>query len=147
METTDWVISISAGFISLLIGMVAYFAQKWIASVDETISESSKELRELNKQVVALKANQASQAASFRATVQTEIATVRFPTTKLDGIEAELQTVKTVVQGKLLPHAEAQAANLGRVILIETALREQDKKLVGMFSVLEILVQKMKGPK
>jgi hypothetical protein len=147
VETTDWVISISAGFISLLIGMVAYFAQKWIASVDETISESSKELRDLNKQVVALKAGQAAQAANFRATVQAEIATVRFPTAKLDGIETELQTVKTVVQGKLLPHAEAQAANLGRVILIETALREQDKKLVGMFSVLEVLVQKMKGPK
>lgn len=148
MTITDWIISTSAGVIAILIGLVTYFAQKWFDSIEKTIEKHSSHIETLSQQVISLEQKQAAQAENISKTIQSQFSAIKFPSIKVDRIEEEVSLIKQVVQEKLLPHAEKQAESIGRVIVLEDSVREQNAKLITMFNALKLLVsQKQKDQK
>jgi uncharacterized protein YoxC len=148
MNFNDWIVSISASTIAIILGVATYFAQKWIQSVDETLKEHSSDFKSLTKQVSSLESKQSSQAENISKTIHTQLAALKFPFGKIDKIDEEVTLIKSVMQEKLLPHAEKQADNLGRVLVLEDNVREQNTKLITMFNALKLLIsQKQKDQK
>lgn len=142
MSLTDWIISISAGAIGIIISVAAYFAQKWIQSVDETLKEHSSDFKALTKQVGSLEQKQATQAENISKTIHTQLAAIKFPHSKLEEVREEVGLVKHVVQDKILPKIEKQDEYFGKVILINNRLEQQETNLVKLFRVIESLVKK-----
>jgi uncharacterized protein YoxC len=148
LSLTDWIISISAGAIGIIISVAAYFAQKWIQSVDETLKEHSSDFKALTKQVSSLEQKQAAQTENISKAVHTQLAAIKFPHSKLDEVREEVVLVKQVVQEKMLPRLDSLQDNFGRVIVLEESVREQNTKLITMFNALKLLVsQKQKDQK
>ena len=148
MQLNDWIISVSAGVIAIILGVATYFAQKWIQSVDETLKEHSGDFKSLTKQISSLESKQSSQAENISKTIHTQLAAVKLPFGKIDKIDEEVSLIKSVMQERLLPHAEKQAESLGRVLVLEDNVREQNQKLITMFNALKLLVsQKPKDQK
>lgn len=148
MQLNEWIISISASVIAIILGVATYFAQKWIQSVDETLKEHSGDFKSLTKQISSLESKQSSQAENISKTIHAQLSAVKLPFSKIDKIDEEVSLIKSVVQEKLLPHAAAQAENLGRVLVLEENVREQNQKLITMFNAMKLLVsQKPKDQK
>jgi uncharacterized protein YoxC len=148
LSLTDWIISISAGAIGIIISVAAYFAQKWIQSVDETLKEHSSDFKALTKQVSSLEQKQATQTENISKAIHTQLAAIKFPHGKLDEVREEVVLVKQVVQEKMLPRLDSLQDNFGRVIVLEESVREQNTKLITMFNALKLLVsQKQKDQK
>lgn len=146
MSLTDWIISSLGAVIAILIAIVAYFAQKWIQQVDEAIKEQSLDLKDNTAQIISLKSEQAASTENISKAVQTYFQSNKVSLIQFDRIEKEVSLIKTVVQEKLLPQAEKTNAELGRVIVLENQLREQESKLVTLFSAVKALavVQRQK---
>lgn len=146
MSLTDWIISSLGAVIAILIAIVAYFAQKWIQQVDEAIKEQSLDLKDNTAQIISLKSEQAASTENISKAVQTYFQSNKVSLIQFDRIEKEVSLIKTVVQEKLLPQAEKTNAELGRVIVLENQLREQENKLVTLFSAVKALavVQRQK---
>jgi hypothetical protein len=140
LTLTDWIISISAGAIGIIISVAAYFAQKWIQSVDETLKEHSSDFKALTKQVSSLEQKQATQTENISKAIHTQLAAIKFPHGKLDEVREEVVLVKQVVQEKMLPRLDSLQDNFGRVIVLEESVREQNTKLITMFNALKLLV-------
>lgn len=148
MSLTDWIISISAGAIGIIVSVAAYFAQKWIQSVDETLKEHSSDFKALTKQVGSLEQKQATQAENISKTIHTQLAAIKFPHSKLEEVREEVNLIKQVAQEKILPTLERQTENFGRVVILEESVREQNTKLITMFNALKLLIsQKQKDQK
>lgn len=142
MTLSDWIISISAAGIGIVISIAAYFAQKWIGSVDETIKEHSSDFKYISKQISALESKQSAQAENIAKAIHSQITAIKFPHSKLDKIEQEVSLVKAVVQEKLLPEIEKQVENYGRVVVLEKSIGQQNEKLLTMFNALKLLVER-----
>lgn len=148
MAFSDWIVSISASTIAIILGIAAYFAQKWIQSVDETLKEHSGDFKSITKQISSLESKQSSQAENISKAIHTQLAAVKLPFVKIDKIDEEVSLIKSVMQERLLPQAEKQAESLGRVLVLEDNVREQNQKLITMFNALKILIsQKQKDQK
>lgn len=148
MSLTDWIISISAAAIGIVISIAAYFAQKWIQSVDETLKEHSSDFKALTKQVSSLEQKQAAQTENISKTIRTQFAAIKFPHSKLEEVREEVGLIKQITQDKILPTLERQTENFGRVVILEESVREQNTKLITMFNALKLLVsQKQKDRK
>lgn len=148
MTVSDWIISLGTGLLAIIISVAAYFAQKWIQAVDETLKEHSSDFKALTKQVGSLEQKQASQAENLSKAIHTQLAALKFPHSKIDEISEEVGLIRHVVQEKLLPEVERQSHNFGRVIVMEDQIKEQNTKLITMFNALKLLVsQKQKDQK
>jgi hypothetical protein len=147
MSLTDWIISSLGATIAILIAIVAYFAQKWIQQVDETLKEQSGDIRNVSTQIISLKSEQGLTAENISKAVQTHLQSSKFSHIQFDRIEKEVSLIKNVVQEKLLPQAEKTNVELGRVIVLETQLREQENKLVTLFSAVKALAVVQKQQK
>ena len=148
MNVTDWIISISAAGIGILISITAYFAQKWIGSVDETIKEHSKDLKAVSSQISTLKSLQAITSENISKTIETKLAAVKFPHSKIDEICREVDFIKVMMQEKILPQQEKSQESFGRIKVLEDSMRDQQTKMTTMFNALKLLVeQKQKGQK
>lgn len=145
MSLTDWIISTSAGVIAILIGLVTYFAQKWFDSIEKTIEKHSSSIESLTKQVGSLESKKGLEAESISKAIQSQFSAFKFPFSKVDKIEQEVGLIKATVQEKLLPHSEKQVENLGRVIVLENDVKEQNVKLFKMFKTLERLNEKLQS--
>jgi len=148
MGVSDWIISISAGAIGILIGLVTYFAQKWFDSIEKTIEKHSSNIDSLSEQISSLKSQQSAQAESVAKTVHTELAAVRFPHSKIEEVREETKLISRFIQERIVPQIDKQAETFGRVVLLDEQIKEQNNKLVTMFNALKILVaQKQKDQK
>jgi len=148
MNFTAWIISLSAASLGIIMGVAGFFIKKWIQSVDETIKEHARDLKVVSKQIGSLESKQDSQTENIISAVHSKLSTFQFPHGKIDALEQEVSGLKKVTQEKLLPHLNLQAENLGRVILIERSLGEQNEKLIKLFEVVKRLVpQKPQSPK
>lgn len=144
MSLTDWIVSISAAALGIMISIAAYFAQKWIQTVDETLKEHSHDFKDVSKQISSLQQSQNNQAENISKAIHAQIATARLPYATIDNTAKEVSLIKQVVQEKLLPQSEHIKENFGRIFLIENSLREQDQKMITMFNVLKVLVNQSK---
>lgn len=142
MSLSDWIISLSAAALGIIMSIAAYFAQKWIQSVDETLKEHSSDFKSLAKQISTLESKQSTQAENIAKTIHSQITAIKFPHSKLDKIEQEVSLVKAVVQEKLLPEIEKQVENYGRVVVLEKSIGQQNEKLLTMFNALKLLVER-----
>lgn len=148
MSVSDWIISISAGVIGILIGLVTYFAQKWFESIEKTIEKHSSSIDSLTEQISSLKSHQASQAENLSKAVRTELAAIRFPHSKIEEVREETKLISRFIQERVLPQLDRQSENFGRVVVLEDQIKEQNSKLMTMFNALKILVaQKPKDQK
>lgn len=141
MQLIDWILSATGAVIAILLGVTAYFAQKWIQQIEETIKEQSVDIKNLTTQVGSLKQTQTLTAEDIHKAIQTHLSSSKISLIQFDRIEKEIAAVKAVVQEKLLPQAEKTNAELGRVIVLENQLREQESKLNTMFSALKALAK------
>lgn len=142
MSLSDWIISLSAAAIGIIMSVAAYFAQKWIGSVDETLKEHSSDFKSISKQISTLESKQSAQAENLAKAIHSQVSAIKFPHSKIDKIEQEVALVKSVVQERLLPEIEKQSQNYGRVTVLEAAISQQNEKLLTMFSALKLLVEK-----
>lgn len=148
MNFTDWILSISASTLAIILGIAAYFAQKWIQSVDETLKEHSSDFKAITKQISSLEQKQAAQAENIAKTIHTQLAAIKLPHGKIDKIDEEVSLIKSVVQDRILPEMQKQDENYGRILVMEKAIGEQNTKLITMFNALKLLVpQKQKDQK
>lgn len=148
MTVTDWIISISAAGIGILISITAYFAQKWIGSVDDTIKEHSKDLKTIASQISTLKSLQVTTSENISKTIETKLAAVKFPHSKIDEISREIAFFKTTMQEKILPQQDRAQESFGRIKVLEDSMRDQQTKMTTMFNALKLLVdQKQKDRK
>ncbi len=148
MSLSDWIISLSAAAIGIIMSVAAYFAQKWIGSVDETLKEHSNDFKSLTKQISALEQKQSAQTENIAKAVYAQASTLKFPHHKIDKINEDVGLIKAVVQEKILPEMEKQSENYGRVTVLETTIGQQNEKLLTMFNTIKILVlQKQKDQK
>lgn len=148
MNLTDWILSISAGGIAIMMSIAAYFAQKWIQSVDETLKEHTKDFKELSTQISTLKSLQTVTSENISKTVQTQFAAIKFPHGKIDEIGKEVNLIKTVVQEKILPQLDRTQDNFGRVTVLEESVREQNTKMITLFNAVKLLAdQKQRDQK
>lgn len=139
---SDLIISLSGAALAIVIGVAAFFIQKWIQVVDETIKEHSSDFKYISKQISALESKQSAQAENIAKAIHSQITAIKFPHSKLDKIEQEVTFVKSVVQEKLLPEIEKQVENYGRVVVLEKSIGQQNEKLLTMFNALKLLVEK-----
>lgn len=147
MSLSDWIISISTATIGIILGVAAYFAQKWIQSVDETLKGHSDDFKDITKQINSLQQTQNSQTKNISEAIQTQIATIRFPFGKIDNIEKEVSLIKDVIQKDVLPKMTQSQSEFGRVVVLEESLRQYNEKLITMFNAMKILsLQKKRNP-
>lgn len=139
---SDLIISLSGAALAIVIGVAAFFIQKWIGSVDETLKEHSSDFKYISKQISTLESKQSAQAENIAKAVHSQITAIKFPHSKLDKIEQEVSLVKAVVQEKLLPEIEKQVENYGRVVVLEKSIGQQNEKLLTMFNALKLLVER-----
>lgn len=125
--------------------MATYFIQKWIQSVDVTLKEHQTEFKEISKQLLELKLTQSPLVETISTVVKTHLKDYKLPFSKLDKIEEDVVLTKKVLSEKILPQLESQEENLGRVLIIETQLREQDAKMVTLFNILKLVVSQKKN--
>lgn len=145
MSVTDWIISISAGLIAILLGVIAYFGQKWIQSVDEKLKEQSQAIEDNTLKIVSLTTAQSYQAASVSQAVQAQLSTFKFPSNgKIDKIESEVTMIRETMQSRVLPHISLSQQQLGQVIVIEERQKIQEQKLIKLYEVLVQLAQRLK---
>lgn len=142
MSLTDWIISACTGLIAILIALVSYLAQKWIESLEKTIEKHSDSLEGLTTQVNSLESKQNSQAADISKTIHTQLAAIKFPHSQIDEIREKVGSLESVTQKKILPQLERQTEDFGKVLVVESQLKEQSGKLLVLFKVLEKLVQR-----
>lgn len=141
MNLDAWIISLSSAALAIIMSVAAFFIKKWIDVVDETIKELSSDFKGISKQISSLEQSQKHQTENISQTIQTQLSAVKIYG-KIDKIDADLGLIKSVVQGKLLPHAEKHADDMGRVILLEKNLQNQSDKLLTMFNVVKVLAEK-----
>lgn len=142
MSSFEWVVTIGGGAIAILITIAGYFINKWIDSIEKTLEKHTESIADFTAQISTLSAAQNSQTENLTKAVQAKLATFQFPRSKLDSIEEEIVLIKNVIQERVLPQMEKQNDDLGRVIVLDNALKEQDKKIFKLFQVLEKLVLK-----
>lgn len=147
MGLTDWIISISSGTIVIIMSVAAYFAQKWIQSVDETLKKHSEIISKLSKQVVSFEQKQNNQTENISRAVQFQISTIKLPHAKMEEIGREIVFIKSVIQERVLPVLEAHSIHFGRVMVLDDQIKDQNIKLMTMFNTLKLLVQKPKDQK
>ena len=149
MNLTDWIVSLSGAAIAIILGIAGYFIQKWIHAVDETLKEHTNDFKTISEQISSLKSRQAAQTENIVKLVKDYLTTNKpFSIERLDEIQKEVCFLKSILQDKLLPQISRHGDSLGRVILIEKNLREQDLKMTKLFEVLRAFVlQKQKNPK
>ena len=132
MSLSDWIISLSAAALGIVISIAAYFAQKWIGTVDDAIKEYSGDLKALTKQISTLESSQAAQTKNISQTIHTQLSSIKLPHSKIDKIEQEVGAIKQTIQEKVLPHQERSQEFYGKITVLEGSMREQNDKLVTM---------------
>lgn len=150
MNLTDWIVSLSGAAIAIILGIAGYFIQKWIHAVDETLKEHTNDFKTIAFDIGSLKQRQTAQTENLTEAVKEIFNSNKpFSIARLDSIQKEVCFLKSILQEKLLPQISRHGDSLGRVILIEKNLQEQDLKLTKLFEVLKAMVlsQKSKGPK
>ncbi len=146
MTLSDWIISISGAAIAIIMAVAGFFIQKWIHAVDETLKEHSNDLKSVTAQVSALKSRQDTQAENIVKLVKEYLNTNKpFSIEQLDEIKKEICFVKSVIQDRILPQISRHGDSLGRVIIVEKNLQEQNDKMSKLFEVLRVLVQNQKS--
>ncbi len=143
MNLSAWIISLSAAALGILISITAYFAQKWIGAVDESLKEHAFDFKELFKEVILLKSLQSAQTKDITKTIQNQLATVKLPYSQIDEVKREVEFIKLVVQEKVLPKIDAVHENFGRVIVLENSVKDQNNKLLTMYNAMKLLAQKV----
>lgn len=130
-----------------MMSVAAYFAQKWIQSVDETLKKHSEIISKLAKQVVSFEQKQNNQTEDISRTIHHQISTIKLPHAKIEEISKEVVFIKAVMQEKILPVLESHSVHFGKIIFIDDQIKEQNIKLMTMFNTLKLLVQKQKDQK
>lgn len=128
MSLSDWIITISTGFISLLIGIISYFAHKWISGVDETLQKHGKKTETLEKAISTLKTEIQTQRMEIPIGVRRAFedydrtATLRI-TTRLDELSTKTQKIEYALRENILPKVEKVEELSGKVIVLEETVQ------------------------
>jgi len=141
MNATGLIVSLTGGLLAILIATLGYFIKKWIESVDATLKEQSQSLKNNTSEIISLKSKQDLAAESFAKAISAQQSTPQLHG-KIDKISEEVSSLKEVVQRKVLPQLEHQSEQFGKVTVIESQLREQDKKMVTFYQILQRLAQR-----
>lgn len=122
--------------------MAAFFIQKWIQSIDETIKEHSKDLWSISKQITQLEAKSENASKDISETISSEIHELKAPLEKISELSKELVSLKTIVTKNIAPRVNSLEDDFGRVAVVEDNIREIDKKLLSMFQVVKVVKSK-----
>jgi uncharacterized protein YoxC len=134
---TEVIISIGSAFTAILIAIVAFFAQKWIASIDETLKEHSGDLKDVSKQISSLEQKQSSQAENIAERIQTQLSAIRLSGEQVERIEEKVSRIENTMNIKVLPQSEKATEALGKVTVLESQMQ-------AAFKVLKVLVDRQK---
>lgn len=146
MTLSDWIISLSGAAIAIIMAVAGFFIQKWIHSVDETLKEHTNDFKTVSAQINSLKQRQDTQTENIVKLVKEYLNTNKpFSIEQLDDIKKEICFIKAVVQDRILPQISRHGDSLGRVIIVEKNLQEQNEKMSKLFEVLRVLVQNQKS--
>jgi uncharacterized protein YoxC len=137
LNTNELIVSVGSAFTAILIAVIAFFAQKWIASVDETIKEHSSDLKDVSKQISTLEQKQSSQAENIAERIQTQLTALRLPSGQVERIEEKVSRIENDLSKKILPEITKASENMGRVFVLENSMQ-------SMFKVLKVLVDRQK---
>jgi hypothetical protein len=149
MTLSDWIISTSAALVTILISLVAYFAHKWVDTLDTTVKENTTDVKKLGTHVLKLEQAHETHVKNIAHNLALHAGQVRIPHDKIDKMGREITEVKTVVHEQLLPNSEKINQHYGKIILLESQIQEQNSKILKLFTVLKSLheIQKKMGPR
>lgn len=142
MNATGLIVSLVGALLAILIATLGYFIKKWIESVDATLTKHSKSISDNTSEIISFKQAQSSQTANISEAVQAKLTAFQLSYSKIDKIEQEVCGLREVVQRKVLPQLEKQNEHLGKVIVLETQLKDQELKMIKLYEVLRRLAQK-----
>lgn len=144
----EFVIGASAFIIATVLGIAGYFIQKWISVVDETLKEHGRSISTLSTQVGSLESAQAISTENLSQAIHAQAGRTGPRFEQLEIIQEDVRAVKTTMQTRVLPQLERTQETLGKVIVIEKKLSDQDGLLRGLFQIQKQLAadRKSQGP-
>lgn len=124
MSFSDWLTSLSAGSVALSLGVTAFFAQKWIASVEDSIKENSNKILSLSNSIKidSKKTNHLVESEGLKIV------------NSLKNIEGDLCTV--------FEQVASLTDNISKISEIEKRIADQEIKLIKLFEVAQKLLLK-----
>lgn len=126
----------------IILSVAAYFIKIWIQEVDGNLKEHSKDIKAISKQISAFEQAQTAQAKNISETLRKELTPVRVPYERLDSLGEELGLIKITLQERILPQMERQNDNLGRVVILEKHLGENEQKIMKLFEIVKVLAKR-----
>lgn len=145
MTTSEWVISTTIATLAAVLGVAGYFIQKWIEAVDSKLDDHASELKDISREIRLVPKTSSLSSEEIGTAVRLEMTRFKGQFQKLDKIDEDVVLLKKVTQEKILPQLQVTNENLGRVIVIETKMGEQESKMLKLFEIMKALsVQRLK---
>lgn len=123
----------------IIVSVAAYFIKMWIQEVDGTLKEHGKDIKAISKQISSLEQAQATQTKNISETLRKELTPVRVPYERLDSLGEEIGQIKILMKERVLPQVERQNDNLGKVVLLEKHLQENENKIMKLFEIVKTI--------
>ena len=142
MSLDTWIVTSFGAAFSIMLGISAYFIKLWMQEVDGNLKEHSKDIKAFGKQISALEQAQALATKSISETIRKEHSNGRIPYERLDELKNEVSFLNSVIKDNVIPNMERTNENLGKIILIEKRVSEQETKMIKLFDIVKLAVLK-----
>lgn len=131
MNVSDWIISISAGAIAVLMGLLAFVANKLYDNLAEGLKGTAKasDLESLKESLEELKTEIQEQTVEIASRVSREYESAdkehhRRLVMGLELSSKQIQKLEVILRDKVLPQVEKMESTSGKVIVLEQSLSQ-----------------------
>lgn len=146
MTASEWIITCLGSALTVIMAVAGYFIAKWIASVDESITKNSQEIRQVGDKVKDLSQVKTLTTENISQTVRYELGAQKGQLEKIDKLGSDIDSLRRTTQDKILPQIISTAESVGKVTVIEKKMGEQELKLIKLFSIVKLIAVRGVGP-
>lgn len=140
MSGAEVAFTIGSGILAAVLGVAAYFIDKWIKSVDGKLQKHAGHLNNIRFEIRDSKPISQNELAIMLANEVSR----RYSTDAhtLADISADVEEIRETLSKRVLPHIEAQESYYGKIIIVEDIIKAQEKKLKGLYDAVLTLVNR-----
>jgi nitrogenase molybdenum-iron protein alpha/beta subunit len=135
----SWLLGASTTVIASLLGISAYFIQKWIASVDAHLEGNTNEIKDIKIKLSEIRSEQKTIARSITETVGIQLRSVPNVINR-NEIDKAIKEIKEVAEKPAHRYTEIK----GKIIHIVDRQDATDKKVETLYNTVKIIVDRIK---
>lgn len=140
MSGAEVAFTIGSGILAAVLGIAAYFIDKWIRSVDGKLQKHAGHLNNIRFEIRDIKPISKDELAFMLANEVSKRYSIDAHT--LADIKGEVEEIRETLSMRVLPHIEAQETYHGKIIIVEDLIKAQEKKLKGLYDAMVTLLNR-----